>query len=338
MNRIALAFSCFFRLLFGGKLPAGAAAYLPAGAAPGLPAGGTGLPPATGDGAAKPAAAAPVAATPAPAKTERAPEKPRRDPQLAQRDGALALLALRSEAALIDFLREPLDGLRRRRHRRRRPRRPPRLPEEVLAHLSLEPIAASAEDAPTTVPRGFDPATIRLIGEAKGEPPFTARCATRAARDRGDAADPRRRRASTARSWRRPRSSCADGDLQRRSSASTSAPPTRGRHQRDRRRRRQGRAGRDHAHPAGGRTGAVDARPSLPVVPALARDGEVAPAELALPWTGPMAYAVGTFARDRGAELPHRLVPSLSWLPSATTVDRTAAVLPVAHGADRPTD
>ena len=32
---------------------------------------------------------------------------------------------------------------------------------------------AGREDERTTVPRGFDPSHIRLIGEASGEPPFT---------------------------------------------------------------------------------------------------------------------------------------------------------------------
>jgi hypothetical protein len=39
-------------------------------------------------------------------------------------------------------------------------------------HLSLEPVMPGSEEAQVAVPRGFDPAEIRLIGEAKGEPPF----------------------------------------------------------------------------------------------------------------------------------------------------------------------
>jgi molecular chaperone DnaK (HSP70) len=47
-----------------------------------------------------------------------------------------------------------------------------------------------------------------------------------------------------------------------------------------------------------------------------------------------MKYAVGTFARDRGAELPHRLVSSAkSWLCNPA-IDRTAQVLPF-RGAQR---
>src|SRR5262249_19722524 len=39
-------------------------------------------------------------------------------------------------------------------------------------HLSLEPVMPGAEEARVAVPKGFDPAEVRLIGEARGEPPF----------------------------------------------------------------------------------------------------------------------------------------------------------------------
>jgi molecular chaperone DnaK (HSP70) len=80
--------------------------------------------------------------------------------------------------------------------------------------------------------------------------------------------------------------------------------------------------------------GAVDARATLPSFLLLPSETEVAPGDLTLPWGGAMKYVVGAYARDRGAELPHRLVSSAkSWL-SAHTVDRTAAVLPW-RGAER---
>ena len=61
------------------------------------------------------------------------------------------------------------------------------------------------------------------------------------------------------------------------------------------------------------------------------------PAQLQLPWSGPLRYAVGTFARERGAELPHRLVSSAkSWLCNPS-IDRTAQVLPF-RGAQRELD
>lgn len=80
--------------------------------------------------------------------------------------------------------------------------------------------------------------------------------------------------------------------------------------------------------------GEVAARPTLPSFLLLPTAHEVAADAMALPWAPPASSAVGTFARDRGAELPHRLVASAkSWLSSGN-VDRTAAILPW-RGADR---
>ena len=80
--------------------------------------------------------------------------------------------------------------------------------------------------------------------------------------------------------------------------------------------------------------GEVAERPTLPSFLLLPSDVEVAPAQLALPWSGPLRYAVGAFARDRGAELPHRLVSSAkSWLCNPS-IDRTSQVLPF-MGAQR---
>jgi hypothetical protein len=158
MSRLSLAFACFFRVLFGKKLPPGAVALLPEPTPP------VSQPPP----AAPSRPAVPDAATPAPR-----PEPPRVSTAQHHRDGALALLALlQREGRLVDFLREPLDGFAdadigaaaRDVHRGCR---------KVLdQHLAFEPVMPGAEDAKVSVPRGFDPAEIRLIGEAKGEPPF----------------------------------------------------------------------------------------------------------------------------------------------------------------------
>jgi molecular chaperone DnaK (HSP70) len=83
--------------------------------------------------------------------------------------------------------------------------------------------------------------------------------------------------------------------------------------------------------------GEVAARPTLPSFLLLPSEHEVAAGQLELPWSGPMKYAVGTFARERGAELPHRLVSSAkSWLCNPS-IDRTAQVLPF-RGANRELD
>ncbi len=80
--------------------------------------------------------------------------------------------------------------------------------------------------------------------------------------------------------------------------------------------------------------GAVDARPLLPSFLYLPHPDELAPADLALPWDGARAFAVGKMARSRGAATPIRLVSSAkSWL-CHPGVDRRAAILP----ADAPAD
>ena len=152
-----LAFLCFFRLLFGRKLPAEAAKYLPEEALPKQ------LPERTVEKV-----------------TERVVEKVVEKPAekkvpIAQhhREGALALLALlQREGRFVDFVRDSVDGASdadigaaaREVHRGCR---------KVLdQHLSLEPVMPGEEEAKVTVPKGFDPAEVRLIGEAKGEPPF----------------------------------------------------------------------------------------------------------------------------------------------------------------------
>jgi hypothetical protein len=169
MSRLFLAFLCFFRILFGRKLPSEAMKFLPETTtpAPGPPPAGKALPPPE---TSKPAPASkPEPARPAPA----AEDRPRVSAAQQHRDGALALLALlQREGRLVDFLLEPLDGFSdadigaaaRDVHRGCR---------KVLdQHLSLEPVMPGSEEARVAVPAGFDPAEIRLIGEARGEPPL----------------------------------------------------------------------------------------------------------------------------------------------------------------------
>jgi hypothetical protein len=157
-----LAFVCFFKLLFGRQLPAAAAKFLPAEA--------KALPPAskTVDKTADKTADKPVEK---PEKKE--PEKPRVSAGQQHRDGALALLALlQREGRLVDFLRDSVDGAEdgdigaaaREVHRGCR---------KVLdQYLAFEPVMPGEQDEKVNVPKGFDPAEVRLVGEAKGEPPY----------------------------------------------------------------------------------------------------------------------------------------------------------------------
>jgi hypothetical protein len=154
MSRVWLAFVCFFRLLFGKQLPGEAAKYLPASSAPPKPL------PAPDKPAEKPA--------------EKPTEKPK-PPSSAQahREGALAFLALlQREGRFVDFVREGLEtysdaeigAAARDVHRGCK--------KVLEQHLSIEPVMPGAEEEKVSVPKGFDPAEVRLIGEAKGEPPY----------------------------------------------------------------------------------------------------------------------------------------------------------------------
>ncbi|MEM1095801.1 MAG: Hsp70 family protein [Bacteroidota bacterium] len=74
--------------------------------------------------------------------------------------------------------------------------------------------------------------------------------------------------------------------------------------------------------------GEIKSQPLLPSFLFMPGPHDVPEGALRLPWQGDIDYAVGQFARERGAELPMRLVASAkSWL-SHTGVDRTAAILP----------
>lgn len=83
--------------------------------------------------------------------------------------------------------------------------------------------------------------------------------------------------------------------------------------------------------------GAVDALALLPSVRYQAGAGELAAADLPLPWAQAHAdtpVVIGTFARALGAQTPGRLVASAkSWL-SHTGVDRLAPILPWGSSAD----
>ena len=159
MSRFVLAWVCFFRILFGKKLPTDVVRFLPEGVTPPK----------------QKAAAKAVDSTPEKAVVAEKPVPKAEKTSTTQhhRDGALALLALfQREGRLVDFLREPLDGFSdadigaaaRDVHRG--------CHKVLEQHLAFEPVMPGAEDEKVSVPKGFDPAEIRLIGEAKGDPPF----------------------------------------------------------------------------------------------------------------------------------------------------------------------
>ena len=74
--------------------------------------------------------------------------------------------------------------------------------------------------------------------------------------------------------------------------------------------------------------GTVEGRELLPSFSYQQATGEFPQGSLDLPWQEEPGFAVGAFARERGAEVPDRVISSAkSWL-SHSGVDRTAALLP----------
>jgi hypothetical protein len=105
-------------------------------------------------------------ATLATAPTVAAPAKPSGE--------SLRLLAiLQTEARLVDFLMEDLtaasdvqigQGVRDVQKK---------AANSLKKHLVLEPILAGTEGDRVTVPKGFDPSAISVLGHVTGEPPFS---------------------------------------------------------------------------------------------------------------------------------------------------------------------
>jgi hypothetical protein len=112
-----------------------------------------------GKGTAVPAPPPPPAVPPAPPKPSGA---------------ALRMLALlQAEARLVDFLLEDIAGATdaqigqavREVHKKAQ--------AALKQHAVIETVLGGTEGDTTTVPKGFDPSAIRVVGNVTGEPPFT---------------------------------------------------------------------------------------------------------------------------------------------------------------------
>jgi hypothetical protein len=141
-KRVGFAFRSFFSILSDGKVPEDVAREVIKPA----------LPPA-------PVAGAPV----------KQPENLAIEPV----DRAVQVLALlQRDGRLIDFLSEDvapypdaqLGAAVRTVHQSCR--------EALQRYFKLEPVLDSQEDQPVTVQAGFDPASIKLIGNVSGQPPI----------------------------------------------------------------------------------------------------------------------------------------------------------------------
>ena len=106
------------------------------------------------------------APAPAPPPPPPAPPKPSGEP--------LRLLTLlQAEARLLDFLMEDVSGAAdaqlgaavRDIHRKAQ--------AALAQHLTLGPVLTGAEGDRVTVPAGFDPSAVRVVGNVTGQPPFS---------------------------------------------------------------------------------------------------------------------------------------------------------------------
>ncbi len=101
--------------------------------------------------------------------------KPAEPPKPLKPSGApLRMLALlQAEARLVDFLMEEIAGASdtqigqavREIHRKAQ--------AALKRHAVIEPVLGGNEGENTTVPKGFDPSAVRVVGNVTGEPPFT---------------------------------------------------------------------------------------------------------------------------------------------------------------------
>ena len=143
-TRVSYAFRCFFSLLLSGTIPREIERVTAVATGAGTPN-------------------VPAAVKP----------KPNENPPVESFDRAVQMLALlQRDGRLIDFLSEDvsmypdsqLGAAVRTIHASCR---------QVLdRYLKLEPVMSSEEDQPVTVPAGFDPATVKLLGNVVGQPPI----------------------------------------------------------------------------------------------------------------------------------------------------------------------
>lgn len=150
-----LALRVFFYILFGRAIPI---ELLPEELRPQLPA------PQTPE--------AKVAPMPKPLELEPPPPPSTKGPR-PESVAVAALAILQSEGRLLDFLSENIDeygdedigAAVREVHRGCK--------KALHDHFTLVPVRSEAEEEMITVPEGYDPGEIRLVGNVVGRPPFS---------------------------------------------------------------------------------------------------------------------------------------------------------------------
>lgn len=113
--------------------------------------------------------------TSAPTTTTTAPSAPAKPPLPPKPTGEpiRVLALLQSESRLIDFLMEDIAGATdaqvgqavRDIHKKAQ--------AALKSHMTFEPVLSGSEGEKVTVPVGFDPSAVRVLGNVTGQPPFT---------------------------------------------------------------------------------------------------------------------------------------------------------------------
>lgn len=102
-------------------------------------------------------------------RVETAPPAPVEPPEHA----ALRLLAvLQEEGRLIDFLQEDIAPYSDQQVGAATRGIHESCAKALRSCVTLEPVMPGREDEPVTVPAGFDPSAVRLVGNVQGTPPF----------------------------------------------------------------------------------------------------------------------------------------------------------------------
>lgn len=108
------------------------------------------------------------------AKTVREPRPDPQDVAAVRETGALGLLALlQREGRLVDFLQqdvtsfgdEEIGAAARVVHAGCR--------KALAEHATIDPVRTEEEGAAVEVPEGYEPSSVKLVGDVKGSPPFS---------------------------------------------------------------------------------------------------------------------------------------------------------------------
>jgi hypothetical protein len=101
--------------------------------------------------------------------------KPAEPPKPLKPSGAaLRMLAiLQAESRLVDFLLEDIQGASDQQIGQAVREVHKKAQAALKQHAVIVTVLSEAEGDTTTVPKGFDPSAIRVVGNVTGEPPFT---------------------------------------------------------------------------------------------------------------------------------------------------------------------